>query len=103
MGQERESPPLGAAGIEDETSFPGGNDHQLMTPGLSAKQESIAPLRRAFVAESLRIAGVKALHASDDILLGDDICAEGGIQLAISHLKAAAAAFREMQNAGSQP
>ena len=39
--------------------------------------------------EALRIAGIKALHAADDITLGDDGCAERGIPIAIQNLREA--------------
>jgi hypothetical protein len=61
-------------------------------------QRAIAALQRDFAAEALRIAAIKAAHASDDVLLGDDPSAERAIRLAISHLRAGAAAFRELQN-----
>jgi hypothetical protein len=65
-------------------------------------QEAIAALKRDFCGEALAIAAVKCSHAADDILLGDDPSAERGIRLAISHLRAAAAAFRELYEGGSQ-
>jgi hypothetical protein len=55
----------------------------------------VAALHREFVGECLRVAAIKASHASDNVLLGDDINAERDIRLAISHLKEAAKAFRE--------
>jgi hypothetical protein len=64
-------------------------------------QAAIAALKRDFAAEALAIAAVKASHAADDILLGDDLGAERGIRLAISHLRAGAAAFREIFGRGA--
>jgi hypothetical protein len=61
------------------------------------KQETITALRRDFVAEALRIVAVKASHAADDVDLGDDIAVEREVALIISHVRAAAATFREMQ------
>jgi hypothetical protein len=63
-------------------------------------KQVISALRRDFVCEALRIVAVKAAHAADDIEIGDDIAVERGISLTITHLKAAAAEFRQMQ-AGS--
>lgn len=60
-------------------------------------QEAIAALQLDFVAEALRIAGIKALHAADDITLGDDGCAERGIRITIQNLREAATAFRQLQ------
>ncbi len=61
--------------------------------GKRAPQEVIAALRRDFVAKALRVAAIKASHAADDILLGDDHGAEREIRLAISHLRSGAAAY----------
>lgn len=66
------------------------------------KQETITALRRDFIAEALRIVSLKACHASDDVLIGDDIAVERSIGLAISHLKQASATFREMQREAGQ-
>lgn len=60
-------------------------------------KQAISALKRDFVAEALRVAAVKANHASDDVLIGDDLGAERGIRILISHVKEAAAIFREMQ------
>jgi hypothetical protein len=65
-------------------------------------QAVIIGLKRDFAAEALAIAAIKASHAADDVLLGDDISAERGIRLAIAHLRAGAAAFRELHGEGSQ-
>jgi hypothetical protein len=72
-----------------------GSENKL---GEHAPQEAIAALRRDFAAEALRVAAIKVAHAADDVLLGDDVGAERGIRLAIAHLRAAAATFREMQD-----
>jgi hypothetical protein len=66
-------------------------------PGEHTAQEAIAALQRDFVAEALRVASIKAVHAADDVLLGDDAGAEREIRLAVSHLRVGSAAFRKMQ------
>jgi hypothetical protein len=66
-------------------------------PGENAGQEAIATLQGEFSAEALRVAAIKAAHAADDVLLGDDVGAEREIRQAISHLRAGSATFREMQ------
>jgi hypothetical protein len=67
--------------------------------GEQAAQEATAALHRDFIAEALHIASIKAAHAADDVLLGDDVGAEREIRQAISHLRAGSATFREMQGA----
>jgi hypothetical protein len=76
-------------------------DTQSKAPS-AASAGAIAALQRDFIAEALRIAAVKAAHAADDIELGDDIAVERSIGLAISHLKQAASAFRELQREAPQ-
>ena len=66
------------------------------------KQETITALRRDFVAEALRVVAVKASHAADGVDLGDDIAVERGISIVISHVREAAATFREMQREAGQ-
>jgi hypothetical protein len=66
--------------------------------GEHAPQEAITALRRDFTAEALRVVAIKAAHAADDVLLGDDHGAEREIRLAISHLREGSAAFRELQD-----
>jgi hypothetical protein len=95
----------GAVGANQKFSFGDEEFHiaeaapQSKAPS-AASAGAIAALQRDFIAEALRIAAVKAAHAADDIELGDDLAVERGISLTITHLKAAAAEFRQMQ-AGS--
>ena len=96
MPQTHETPPLVGAGLLDNYSL-AGNDIEN-TPAQFAAQAVCAALQRDFIAEALRVASIKAAHAADDIDIRDDDCAERGIRLAISHLRAAAATFREMQD-----
>ena len=93
MPQTHETPPLVGAGLLDNYSL-AGNDIEN-TPAQFAAQAVCAALQRDFIAEALRVASIKAAHAADDIDIRDDDCAERGIRLAISHLRAAAATFRE--------
>jgi hypothetical protein len=44
-----------------------------------------------------RVASIKASHAADNILLGDDLNAERDIRLAIDHIREAARSYREWQ------
>jgi len=62
-----------------------------------AAQEGISRLQREFTEEALRIAGLKANHAADNLAIGDDLCAERDIAIAIAHLQEAASTFRTMQ------
>ncbi|MGC2224977.1 MAG: hypothetical protein WA624_22750 [Methylocella sp.] len=94
MAAQNEAPP-GRAGPLDINSV-AGSDIESSEKHVHV-QEAIAALQRDFVAEALRIAGIKALHAADDITLGDDGCAERGIQIAIQNLREAATAFRQLQ------
>ena len=96
MPQTHETPPLVGAGLLDNYSL-AGNDIEN-TPAQFAAQAVCAALQRDFIAEALRVVSIKAAHAADDIDIRDDDCAERGIRLAISHLRAAAATFREMQD-----
>jgi len=50
-----------------------------------------------FAAEALRVAAIKCAHASDDLLIGDDLSAERNIKIAISHLREGSKAFKEMK------
>jgi hypothetical protein len=68
----------------------------------SLKKQEIAALRRDFVAEALYVVSLKAGHASDDVLIGDDLAVERGISLTISHLKEAARIFRELRREAGQ-
>lgn len=54
-------------------------------------------MQRDFIAEALRIAAVKAVHAADDLALGDDASAERGIRIAILNLREAATGFRQLE------
>jgi type II secretory pathway component HofQ len=98
LGQEGAATAASTQPIELSKSDPAIDNQQTIKP--SQKKQEIAALRRDFIAEALRIAAVKAAHAADDIEIGDDIAVERGISLTITHLKAAAAEFRQMQ-AGS--
>jgi hypothetical protein len=62
-----------------------------------APQETPAALQRDFAAEALHVAAIKAAHAADNVLIGDDVGAERDICLAISHVRAGATAFREQR------
>jgi hypothetical protein len=95
MPQTHETPPLVGAGLLDNYSL-AGNDIEN-TPAQFAAQAVCAALQRDFVAEALRVASIKAVHAADDVLLGDDAGAEREIRLAVSHLRVGSAAFRKMQ------
>jgi hypothetical protein len=94
--QTKRTPTTGGAAGAGEKCFV-GTEHRLVAEAAPKKQETISSLRRDFIAEALRIAAVKAAHAADDVELGDDICAERGISIVISHLKAAAQTFRELR------
>jgi len=96
MPQTHETPPLVGAGLLDNYSL-AGNDIEN-TPAQFAAQAVCAALQRDFIAEALRVVSIKAAPAADDIDIRDDDCAERGIRLAISHLRAPAATFREMQD-----
>jgi hypothetical protein len=85
-----------AAGLNDD-AFPGGNCNSSNATKPLHVQARIANTQRDLVFEALRIAGVKALHAADDIALGDDECAERGIRIAIHYLKEAASGFRALE------
>ena len=96
MSQKLETPPLVAAGLDDD-AFP--NCIPSIAPNPSSKQAAIVGLQREFISECLRVAAVKASHAGDDILLGDDLAAERGIRIAIDNLREAASAFRQLEAA----
>jgi hypothetical protein len=93
-GQEGAAAAASTQPIELSKSDP-AIDNQNPTKS-ALKKQAIADLRRDFIAEALRIVVLKAGHAGDDVLIGDDIAAERSIRLAISHLKEAAKTFREM-------
>jgi hypothetical protein len=94
MAAQNETPPC-QAGLLDINSVAGSDVESSQKP--VHVQEAIAALQLDFVAEALRITGIKALHAADDITLGDDGCAECGIPIAIQNLREAATAFRRLQ------
>ena len=87
----------GAAGLGNSSSVTADGSENIHSQ--SAPQEATAALQRDFIAEALRVASIKAAHAADDVLLGDDVGAEREIRQAISHLRAGSATFREMQGA----
>jgi len=91
---------VGASGSGVDCSLRGSVNTPENSPEQSGKQQAIIALRRDFIAEALRVVAVKATHAADNVELGDDIGAEREISIVINHVKAAAATFREMQNAG---
>jgi hypothetical protein len=97
MAHTSETLPRATAGSGYSSSI-GIGDGSENKPGEHTVQEATAALQRDFIAEALRVASIKAAHAADDIDIRDDDCAECGIRLAISHLRAAAATFREMQD-----
>lgn len=98
--QNAETPP-GRAGLLDINSVAGNDIENSLKP--VHVQEEIAALQREFAAETLRVAAIKATHAADDVSLGDDVGAEREIRLAVSHLQAGSAAFREMQRSIDGP
>jgi hypothetical protein len=98
MAQKLETPPIGAAGLDDD-AFPGGNCISSIAPNPNSKQAAIVGLRRDFVAECLRIAALKINHAADNVELGDDLAAERDIQIALSHWREGTTAFRELHPA----
>jgi hypothetical protein len=59
--------------------------------------ETIAGVQREFVAEALRIAGLKCFHGADDVAIHDDPSVERCIQIAILNLKEAAKAWRQLE------
>jgi hypothetical protein len=96
MAHTSETLPRATAGSGYSSSI-GVGDGSENKPGEHTAQEATAALQRDFIAEALRVASIKAANAADDIDIRDDDCAERGIRLAIAHLRAAAATFREMQ------
>ena len=88
--------PAAMAGSGNLSSI-GVGDGSESKPREHAPQEATAALQRDFIAEALRVASIKALHAAEDITLGDDGCAECGIPIAIQNLREAATAFRRLQ------
>ena len=102
MTQDAENPAAAAAATGSRLSKCGeafGNPES--TKAASTKQ-AISALRRDFIAEALHVVSLKAGHASDDVLIGDDIAVERGISLTISHLKEAARTFRELRREAGQ-
>jgi hypothetical protein len=85
----------GGPGILSSICVGDGSENK---PREHTPQEAIAAHRRDFAAEALRVVAIQAAHAADDVLLGDDHGAEREIRLAISHLRAGSAAFRELQD-----
>jgi mevalonate pyrophosphate decarboxylase len=82
----------GAAGLGNSSSVTADRSENIHS-------QATAALQRDFIAEALRVASIKAAHAAEDVLLGDDVGAEREIRQAISHLRAGSATFREMQGA----
>ena len=72
-------------------------DAPKLAPKALHVQVKIADLQRDFVAEVLRIASIKAWHAADDLVLGDDASAERGIRIAVLNLREAATGFRQLE------
>jgi hypothetical protein len=99
MTPQNKTPP-GRAGLDINSMA--GNDVENSQKPVHA-QEAIAALQRDYIAEALRIAAIKTAHAANDVLLGDDVGAEREIRLAVSHLQADSAAFREMQRSIDGP
>jgi hypothetical protein len=58
---------------------------------------TISELQRDLVIECLRITAIKAAHAADDFMIGDDECAERSIEIAILQLREAAKAWRQLR------
>jgi hypothetical protein len=58
---------------------------------------TISELQREMIVEYLRIVAIKASHAADDIMIADDECAGRSIEIAISNLREAAKAWRQLQ------
>ncbi len=97
MTERHESPPaLDADGLSGK-AIPGRNCTPETSKRPARVQEAIAALKREFVAECLRIAAIKASHAADNVEIGDDLCAERDIRLAVENVREAARAFRELE------
>jgi hypothetical protein len=92
-------PPERAGGGLQKASFPGGIDGPASKTIAANSQAAFMGLRREFACEALRIAAVKALHAADDIEIGDDYAAERELGVAVAHMREGAKAFRELQAA----
>jgi hypothetical protein len=90
-------PPTLAGGGLQKASFPGGIDGPASKAIAANSQAAFMGLRREFACEALRIAAVKALHAADDIEIGDDYAAERELGVAVAHMRESAKAFRELQ------
>jgi hypothetical protein len=87
--------PTGQGGVRN--ALTDTDDGTKLAPKPLHVQETIATLQRDFVSEALRIASIKAWHAADDLVLGDDPCAERGIRIAIANLREAATAYRQLE------
>jgi hypothetical protein len=109
MAIQNETPPLGAAGLGDN-SFPDRNSSEINTKSLAvqaatvqasipgpAVQARINDLNREFIVECLRIAALKASHGADNVEIGDDLNGERDIRLAIQNLREGSRAFRELE------
>ena len=96
MAHTSETLPRATAGSGYSSSI-GVGDGSENKPGEHTAQEATAALQRDFIAEALRVASIKAAHAADDVLLGDDVGAEREIRQAFSHLRAGSSAFRKLQ------
>jgi hypothetical protein len=55
-----------------------GNDGAENSPKAAHVSRAIAPFKREFIAEALRIASIKSSHAADDIELGDTFAPSAG-------------------------
>jgi hypothetical protein len=98
MPQTRETRRAGGAAGLGNVDLRAANDVRDNVSNAKKVQEIIAHLQRDFAAEALRVVAIKAAHAADDVMLGDDHGAEREIRLAISHLRAGSAAFRELRD-----
>jgi hypothetical protein len=79
---EANVPLLGGDGNNNQTSY-SASPAQGQNGASPAVRAAMADLHRDFVAESLRVASIKAVHGVDNIALGDDLNAERDIRIAV--------------------
>jgi hypothetical protein len=95
MSQNATSPAAGARTELGKCSLQGN------TPDIAPKspqaQRAFVALTREFIAECLRIASLKAAHGASNLEIGDDLCAERDIRIAVENLREAARSFRELE------
>ena len=89
MAQTDESPVAQDAAGLSGMQFPGRKSIRESNENPTSIQEAIVRLKREFAVECCRIAGVKALHAADNLLLLDDLNAERDLRIATRNLREA--------------